>query len=204
MNGFQNRTELSISSLTPGDIGNYTCSAAKDKSVSLGIIIVIIIISLLSLKQWPQSQRSQHQQSWSYHKSRHQSQACTDFFFRLGSGHHTVELTQRNLLTVRSRGKQIGAIKSKQQKGNKLKRRNHSDKKSKVATRKQERAQYWVGCKTSREKPEDTEAIIGDSVELACRVNLRFALIFCNLELLLWEAAYVCRNIWPREYKTEL
>merc|ERR1712083_486409 len=62
---------LSISSLTPGDIGNYTCSAAKDK---------------------------------------------------LGSGHHTVELTQRNLLTV-------------------------------------------------REKPEDTEAIIGDSVELACRVS---------------------------------
>ena len=36
MDGFQNRTELSISSLSPGDIGNYTCSAAKDKSVSLG------------------------------------------------------------------------------------------------------------------------------------------------------------------------
>ena len=51
IDGFQNRTELSISSLTPGDIGNYTCSAAKDKSVSLGIIIVIIIMSLLSLKQ---------------------------------------------------------------------------------------------------------------------------------------------------------
>ena len=45
MDCFQNRTELSISSLTPGDIGNYTCSAAKDKSVSLGIIIVIIIVT---------------------------------------------------------------------------------------------------------------------------------------------------------------
>ena len=40
-------------------------------------------------------------------------------------------------------------------------------------------------------------------MELACRVNLRFALIFCNLELLLREAACVCSNIWPREYMTE-
>ena len=34
---FQNRTELSINSLTMGDIGNYTCSAAKDKFVTIFI-----------------------------------------------------------------------------------------------------------------------------------------------------------------------
>ena len=40
---FQNRTELSISSLTPGDIGNYTCSAAKDKSVTIQFVIIVVV-----------------------------------------------------------------------------------------------------------------------------------------------------------------
>ena len=84
----QNRTELSINSLTMGDIGNYTCSAAKDKFVTIFIF------------------------SASYYLCMANSEVMTVMvasvivmmmtIVRLGSGHHTVELTQRNLLTVRS------------------------------------------------------------------------------------------------------
>ena len=81
----QNRTELSINSLTMGDIGNYTCSAAKDKFVTIFIfstsyysypeVMTVMVASVIVMMMT---------------------------IVRLGSGHHTVELTQRNLLTVRS------------------------------------------------------------------------------------------------------
>ena len=66
-----------------GDIGNYTCSAAKDKFVTIYIILFMSypeVMAVMAAKVIVMMMT----------------------IVSLGSGHHTVELTQRNLLTVRS------------------------------------------------------------------------------------------------------
>ena len=83
----QNRTELSINSLTMGDIGNYTCSAAKDKFVTIFIFFCVILFMA-----YPEVMTVMVASVI----------VMMMTIVRLGSGHHTVELTQRNLLTVRS------------------------------------------------------------------------------------------------------